>query len=292
MRDMDHKQEQLSEDAPENRETAEAARWPVFRLVLAQYVEFAAAVRFLSVLPFPWPSQRFSTDTASPRLISGGGYFPLVGLLLGLLVAGLAFVLHPLLPPLVVAAVLVVALVMLTGGLHLDGLMDSCDGFFGGAAPERRLEIMRDSRVGSFGVLGGGCALLLKFALLASVSDAWLYRGVLLALPLSRWAMLLGLRLFPSARATGLGAAYRRSVTAGHLLLAGGMALAIALAAGFLLGVLLWGSATLLAITLGVWMTRRLGGLTGDTYGALSEVSEVILLLLWLILTAHLSAWG
>lgn len=269
-----------------------AARWPVGRLVMAQYVEFAAAVRFLTVFPIPWPTHHFSTADASPRLISGGGYFPLVGLLLGGVVAGLAGVLRLLLPPLVVAAVLVVALAVLTGGLHLDGLMDSCDGLFGGATPARRLDIMRDSRVGSFGVLAGGCALLFKFALFASMPDAWLYRGVVIALPLSRWAMLMGLRLFPSARAAGLGAAFRKSVTAWHLAQAGVLALGSAVVADLLLGMILWVAAALLSLALSAWMTRRLGGLTGDTCGALAEVCEVVLLLLWLVLVTRLPSWG
>lgn len=289
---MDDERENKSGGAEVQETTSKAMRRSLFQLVRAQYEEFAAAVRFLSVLPFPWPTQDFSTDDASPRLISGGGYFPLVGLLLGLLVAGLAATLHSVLPPLVLAAVLVVAFVALTGGLHLDGLMDSCDGLFGGSTPARRLEIMRDSRVGSFGALSGGCALLLKFALLASMPDPWLYRGVVIALPLSRWAMLLGLRLFPSARAVGLGAAFRKSVTAGHLALAGVIALGIALVAGSLLGVILWAAAALLSIALGAWMTQRLSGLTGDTYGALVEANEVVLLLLWLILVTRLPSWG
>src|SRR2546421_11143822 len=135
--------------------------------LLDQYAELAAAVRFLSILPLPDPLQRIETEsetTSSARLVLGSGYFSLVGLLLGLLLSLLTLLLDPLLPHLVVAALLVVALLLLTGGLPLDGLMDSCDGLFGGKTPERRLEIMRGSRVGRFGVLGGVCALLLKFA--------------------------------------------------------------------------------------------------------------------------------
>src|SRR2546421_11774831 len=111
--------------------------------LLDQYAELAAAVRFLSILPLPDPPQHIETEseTTSPaRVVLGRGYFSLVGLLLGLLLPILTLLLDPLLPHLAVAALVVVALVLLTGGLHLDGLMDSCDGLFGRRTPERRLE--------------------------------------------------------------------------------------------------------------------------------------------------------
>src|SRR6266704_3755423 len=118
--------------------------------LLNQYAELAAAVRFLSILPLPDPRHHLQhieaeSETTSPaRVVLGSGYFSLVGLLLGLLLSILTLLLDPLLPHLAVAALLVVALVLLTGGLHLDGLMDSCDGLFGGRTPERRFEILRD----------------------------------------------------------------------------------------------------------------------------------------------------
>src|SRR5215472_10652299 len=140
------------------------------RLVFRQCQELVAAIQFLSVLPVPGSAQLFRTDRAEAELIIGSLYFPLVGLLLGLILSLLAILSGPYLPSLALAALLVVVNIWLTGGLHLDGLMDACDGLFGGRNPERKLEIMRDSRVGSFGVLGGVSAILLKFALLASTS--------------------------------------------------------------------------------------------------------------------------
>src|SRR5205807_2813463 len=211
--------------------------------LLDQYAELAAAVRFLSVLPLPDPPQRIETETETTlpaRVVLGSGYFSLVGLLLGLLLSLLTLLLDPLLPHLVVAAVLVVALVLLTGGLHLDGLMDSCDGLFGGRTPERRLEIMRDSRVGSFGVLGGVCALLLKFAFFASFERHALLVALLVVLTTARWAMLLALSIFSPSRPGGLGVTYPQTVTLQHLYLAAGVALLIAFGVGRLAGVLVW----------------------------------------------------
>src|SRR3989440_2046300 len=257
-------------------------------MFLSQYREWVAAVRFLSVLPVPGRTQLFEKDDAAPRLVVGGAYFPLVGLLLAGLLWFLVLLLAPLLPQLALAALLVVALVMLTGGLHLDGLMDSCDGLFGGSTRERRLEIMRDSRVGSFGVLGGVCALLLKFAFFASLERHALLVALLVVLPSARWAMLLALSIFPPARSSGLGVTFQQTVTLQRLALGGSIALFVALVAAHLAGALVWGIATLTAIALGSWITRRIGGLTGDTCGAIAEITEVVMLLLLLFLRTWL----
>ena len=250
--------------------------------LLDQYMELVAAVRFLSVLPLPEYPRHFDDATVPQRV--GSGYYPVVGLLLGLLLSLLVVVAGPHLPTLALAALLVVGLVLLTGGLHLDGLIDACDGLFGGATRERKLEIMRDSRVGSFGVLGAACVLLLKWSFLASLGSAHLIQALLITLPCARWTMVVALRAFPSARITGLGAAFRQAVTPGSLLQAGIAAMVIALLAGGLVGAVAWIVATLLALALGAWVTRILGGLTGDIYGAIAEITEVILLLLLVLL--------
>src|SRR5690348_2754278 len=121
---------------------------------LSQYREFVTAVQFLSILPVRGSAQLIDKDEVTPHIVVGCEYFPLVGLLLASLLWLLVLIFAPLVPQLVLAALLVTGLIILTGGLHLDGLMDSCDGLFGGHTRERKLEIMRDSHVGSFGVLG------------------------------------------------------------------------------------------------------------------------------------------
>src|SRR6266702_7597362 len=251
---------------------------------LSQYMELVAAVRFLSVLPMPGRMQPLEKDETAPHLEVGSTYFPLVGLLLACLLWVLVLLLTPLVPQLVLAALLVVALVILTGGLHLDGLMDSCDGLFGGSTRERKLEIMRDSRVGSFGALGAMCILLLNFALFASGSARFLPLALLITLPSARWAMVLALRVFPSARPSGLGAAFHQAVTTKRLLLAGIVALAIVLIAGQFLGLIVWMTVSVTSLILGLWITRSIGGLTGDSYGAIEEVAEGVALLLLVML--------
>jgi len=228
----------------------------------------------------PEGARLFRTDRVETELVIGSLYFPLVGLLIGLVLCLLSILIGPYLPSLVLAALLMVVNIWLTGGLHLDGLMDACDGLFAGRSRERKLEIMRDSRVGSFGVLGGVSIILLKFALLASMSLHQLPLVFLLVLPASRWAMVLAIYIFPNARPAGLGSAVRQVVTRRRVTIATALALLIAVIAGHLIGLCVLGMATVVVVALGLWVTRSLGGLTGDIYGMIAEVTEVACLLL------------
>ncbi len=238
---------------------------------------FLFALSHLSRLPVP------AVPFKEESLGRSTAFFPLVGLLFGLILAVFWWLAGWLFPPPVIAAMIVVGLVALTGGIHLDGFMDSVDGLFSGRPRERKLEIMRDSRVGAFGVLALTCLLLLKFALLQGLLEG-LFAGVLfkmlLLIPvLSRWGMTFAIFTFPYARPEGLGKLHTIYTGRKELLLA---TLTAAVVAGFILGpVGLWlmalgGALTLL---LGKAVAVELGGLTGDVYGAINEVLEVMLLL-------------
>jgi len=252
--------------------------------LLDQYREFVAALRFLSILPLPGTQHLFDKDAIGERVIVGSIYFPIIGLLIALILWLLIFLFSFVAPSLVIAALVVIIEVLLTGGLHLDGLMDSCDGLFGGTTPERRLEIMRDSHVGSFGMLGAFCLLLLKFACIASLSNTALPLALLMTLPTARWCMILALHVFPSARTTGLGALFRQAVTQQHLLITAAISLLIVALAGRLMGLGIWILASGITLALGTWIARMLGGLTGDSYGAIGEIIEVVCLLAFVIL--------
>src|SRR5260370_14898169 len=265
--------------------SGQASRFGFMRQLPSQYKELAAAVCFLSILPFPRNAQSFfGSEEAEPQpqLVIGSAYFPLIGLLIAFIACLLPLAIGPSLhlPPFVLAALLTVALVCLTGGLHLDWFMDTCDGLFSGDTRERKLEIMHDSHVGAFGVLGGVCILLLKFAIFASLDPLRLALSLLIALPIARWAMVLALYLFPSARLTGLGVAARQTVTRPRLLIAAITSLLIALVAGHLIGFAVWIGVPLVPIIIGPLITYTLGGLTGDVYGALAETTEVVCFLM------------
>ena len=200
-----------------------------------------------------------------------------MGVLLGALLAAVEGVASLVFPPALTAALLVAVSAVSTRGLHLDGLMDVCDGLFGGYTPERRLEIMRDSHVGAFAVLGASCLLLLKYGALFSLlsqdvlEPAW---ALVLYPVLGRWAMVLQLGAFPYTRSSGLGSPLHQGggkVPTGAAALTAGL---VAGVAGGIGGVILLAGSSVLAWLLGAGMARMLGGLTGDTYGATNEIVE------------------
>jgi adenosylcobinamide-GDP ribazoletransferase len=249
-----------------------SAREPWWRQALAPPV---LAFQFLSAVPIP-----LGVPATPLHLGRALALFPLAGAALGLALAGADAALRLVLPLSVVSVLVVTSGTLLTGGLHLDGLMDSADGVFGGRTVARRLEIMRDSRVGSFGVLAGALQLLLKVATLAALAVD--LRGPVLVVSLvsGRLAMVLAVWLLPYARPDGLGAGFKAGLRPTGVC----VALALAAAAAWLAlgpaGLLLLAVAAGVAAAAARWLAGRLGGgLTGDTYGALSEVAEVAVLL-------------
>jgi adenosylcobinamide-GDP ribazoletransferase len=199
--------------------------------------------------------------------------------LLGFILAGLDYGLGHVLPGLLTSAITVTVLVLLTGALHFEGFVDACDGLFGGHTRERRLEIMRMKNVGAYAVAGGALLLIIKFAAITSFPSGWERFWVIALFPaLSRWGMTLALSVFPYTREQGLGTAFR-GVSTAHVVIAGAIALIVAVIFAGISGAILFAIATLVAILTGLWITRLLGGLTGDIYGAINELSEVIILI-------------
>jgi adenosylcobinamide-GDP ribazoletransferase len=177
------------------------------------------------------------------------------------------------------AALGVAAGVLLTGGLHEDGLSDTADGFGGGRDPERRLEIMRDSRIGSYGAAALGLSLLLRWSALASIArpEAGLL-ALVAAHAASRAPLALFLRLTPPARADGLSASAGRPSV-----MAAGIALMLGAAALLLLGPLAACVAALLLMLVFAALRQlalaKIGGQTGDVAGALQQAGEIAVLL-------------
>ena len=206
-------------------------------------------------------------------------WFPTVGLLLGGILALADLGLRTLgVQPLVESSLLVVLLLGLTGGLHADGLMDTCDAAFAHASPERRLEIMRDPRVGSFGVIGFASILVLKLAAVQAL-PATRAQALLLAPVLGRWAIVLLAAAFPPGRASGLGAPVKAAASPKLLALASAVPLALSVALGPT-GLWLLSLAAVTALLIGWSLCRLLPGLTGDCYGAACECVETSVLLL------------
>ncbi|AGL01343.1 adenosylcobinamide-GDP ribazoletransferase [Desulfoscipio gibsoniae] len=206
-------------------------------------------------------------------------FFPLVGLLLGVLLLSAQMLLSYIFPVPLIAGMLVVLMVIMTGGMHLDGFMDTVDGVFSGRPRAMKLDIMRDSRVGAFGVLGLACLLLLKYNVFLTVAIPLIYQAILLASILSRWSMVYAIACFPYARKEGLGTLYNRYTGKRELFWATGstiiMVALVAWAAGLILLLAAWGWVHLM----GSRLTGDLGGLTGDIYGATAETTELLIYL-------------
>jgi len=212
-------------------------------------------------------------------------YFPVVGLIIGLLLVGLNLLLGLLLPVAVVNGLLVVFLVLITGALHLDGLADTCDGIAVGKTPEERWQVMHDSRAGSFGIVGVCCLLLLKYVALNNVSGDYLLAGLVFMPVISRWAMVYAIFAYPYARPSGLGKAFKEAASWPTLVVATLITLAIAVVLARWVGLAIMLAIIVLAVWIMVaimaaFLKRRFDGLTGDTYGAINEVTEVCVLIL------------
>jgi adenosylcobinamide-GDP ribazoletransferase len=232
---------------------------------------FLVACRYLTLVPLP------STATAGD-LGRAAGWFPVVGLLLGVGLAGAVLGAAPLVPPLV-SGVLVVALwAWATGGLHLDGLADAADGLGGGFSREERLAIMRDTATGAYGVIAVVLVLALKAAALAELPAALAWRALVLAPVLGRAGPLLLARLSASARGEGAGHAFALTVGSRGLGAAGIVAVAVAVGVLGPWGLLPVGLAATAAVGFAVYLRARLGGLTGDCLGALVEATEALAL--------------
>jgi adenosylcobinamide-GDP ribazoletransferase len=160
-----------------------------------------AAVRLLTVIPVP-----FSRDVSARAMSQSAAFFPLVGLGIGGAVAGVAWAASLVLPPIVAAGLVLLAGVVLTGALHLDGLADTADGLFGGRTPERRLEIMRDPHVGVFGAVAIGAALILKFGALSEMAASSLWVAIVLAPMLGRLAAAAVMAMFRNVNSCHVGA--------------------------------------------------------------------------------------
>ena len=211
-------------------------------------------------------------------------FFPLVGAVLGCLslLAALACLALLGMPSYTAKAILVILPILLTGGLHCDGFMDAVDGLFSGRSRERMLEIMKDSRAGSFGVVAFGSILLLDWSLMLDLPAPVLLIAVFVMPVIGRMAMLFAVAHFPYARPSGMGQAFAEA--------ADRRAVVIGLVTS-LVFVAPWGIAAIAALLAGLafaflfgrYATAKLGGLTGDVYGAIELMTETLVLIVFFL---------
>ncbi len=250
-------------------------------------MRFWIAWQFLTIIPSPCRREYGAEDLGKAT-----SFFPVVGLFLGLVLFGLDYLLGLFLPSILINVLLVIALVILTGALHLDGFIDTCDGFAIKSSTLSRLKVMSDSRVGGFGVVGGCCLILAKFASLVALPQRLRASALILMPILSRWGMVYAISIFPLAKKEGMGLAIKQKANWKGMAVATVFSLIIALV------LLKWWGAALLAvlslILLGFskYLCSRFGGLTGDAYGAINEFAEVaVLILMFLIAELGGASW-
>jgi adenosylcobinamide-GDP ribazoletransferase len=234
---------------------------------------FLGAVSFLTRVPT-------GTGAGEPaELARSVPWFPVVGAGVGLAVAGVYLGAGELLPPLPAATVAVVAGTCLTGAFHEDGLGDTADAFAGGWDRDSTARILKDPRLGTFGVLAVAASLLLRVAAVAALAPAAALAALPAAHALSRAAAVATMTALPAAGDAGLGAAHVLALSRRRALAGAAAGLAAALA---LLGMAaVWAAvaAGLAAAALGRLAVRRLGGVTGDVLGAVQQLGEILVLL-------------
>ena len=243
-----------------------------------------AATQFLTRIPI-----RLRRE---PDVAASVPWFPLVGAMIGAAVGGAAAGLWQVVPPLVAAAVAVVVGLLITGAFHEDGLADVADAFGGGWTIERRLEILKDSRHGSYGVAALCSSIVVRIVCLGSLpGPAAMFAAAVAAHAAARGAAVGLMGAAPLATHQGLGADYGQATTRSRAITAmvGGLALA-ALAVG-------WWAAPLAAVTIVSivavrWLAmRKIGGISGDVLGTCEQVAECLCLVVLTGLATHYQLW-
>ena len=230
-----------------------------------------------------WTAEDFGRSTR---------FFPLVGLVLGICYALAAWLLVYFIGMRTLTAVLLLILpLLLTGGLHADGFMDTADGVFSGRERERKLEIMKDSRVGSFGVVSFVLLMFLQFALLLDMHPFLLVPALFIMPIIGRMAMVLAIACFPYARADGMGKTFADMADRKTIVTASVMTVVFVLPCGLLASVALM-LGVLFALFFCRAMTTTLGGVTGDVYGAVTVLTETLVLAIFSLASINSDVWG
>ncbi|MBF0619298.1 MAG: adenosylcobinamide-GDP ribazoletransferase [Candidatus Omnitrophica bacterium] len=234
--------------------------------------KFWIALQFLTVLPVrmkePFKEEDFK------GLLS---LFPAVGACIGV-VPALVAACCTFLPHLALVALALAILTVITGALHIDGLADTCDGLFSGQPKDRMLEIMRDSRIGTFGAVGVCLLLLLKFAFLAGLPQDLLWKIFILMPVFARWIQSVACASCAYARTGGKAELFFKHAGIRDVVVGGVFSLALFQVFLGIPGIVLFGAAMLPAMLFIRFADRKLQGMTGDTVGAASEIAELSVL--------------
>ena len=226
------------------------------------------AFQFLTVLPLKICIEIKGEDYGKSLV-----YFPIVGMTIGVALSAISLCCGFLPVPVLAATVLIFS-AFLTGMLHLDGFADTCDGFYGSKPKEEILEIMRDPRIGVMGVVGITLLLLLKFSLIISIPKDVLWRSLITMCCLARWTQATGC-LLPYARNEGKAGLFIKYARKKDIIIGGVFTIIVFSALFGLKGIIIFFSSLIPALIFICHAKSKIGGMTGDTIGAVSEITEV-----------------
>lgn len=240
------------------------------------------AVQFLTRSPVPGLSA-VTPETAKAGLAKAVIWFPVVGGLVGALTAAALIAADHLWPRIIAVILALIVEARLTGAFHEDAVADFCDGFGGGMTPERIHEIMKDSRIGSYGTLGMGLAVALRAALMATLPDALILPALIASAGFGRYlAVCLMTIVRPLAQTGGLAKDVGAQVGTGQWLAASLLTLPFMIPLGMMTPVPLFG-ALVISLIFALWfrrfLMRHLGGVTGDCLGFGVYVGQLLILL-------------
>ncbi|MCK5708233.1 MAG: adenosylcobinamide-GDP ribazoletransferase [Candidatus Aureabacteria bacterium] len=239
---------------------------------------FLLALQFLTILPVRLTGRIKDEDVARSLLT-----FPLVGLCIGSILAAFASV-FSFLPASVVAALILILSAWFTGGLHLDGFADSCDGLYGQFSQQKRLANMKDSHIGAMGAIGLICLLLLKFSLISNISYKVLWKALIMMGIFSRWTQVCSCYSTKYLREKGTAKQFIDGTRLKHVIVGALFVLTIFLLLVQVKGVYIFFLSCIAVIAFAGFIRKRLGGMTGDTIGAVNEIAEVSCLFFTLII--------
>lgn len=236
---------------------------------------FLSALQFLTIIPIKIKNMKESYLSRS--LI----YFPIIGLILGLILVSINKLLLLFLnfTEFSLSIILVVSLIILTGGIHLDGLSDTFDALLSRKNKEEMLKIMRDSHIGVMGVLSIISVLLLKISFLYSISVSLKSVSLILMCLLSRWGMVFSMYLFPYAREEGKAKVFIAGINLKIFILSSLITLIYTFFIWNIKGLIVLIIIIIFICIFTRTINKKIGGITGDTLGAINELTEVIVLL-------------
>lgn len=246
---------------------------------------FLLALQFLTIIPI---GTKKAVD--KNRLSLCTVYFPIIGLVLGLILAGVNSLLALIpLEEFLTNVILLTLLIILTGGLHLDGLADTFDALSSRKNKSQMLEIMRDSSIGTMGVLSLICTILVKLSLLFPLGPEVKKASLISMCLLGRYALVFSMFIFSYAREEGKAKVFMEGMNLKIFSLATVISLLCSIILLRLAGLIIFIMVVIFTFLMGRFIANKIGGMTGDTLGAINELTEVFVLLNIFVLT---KAWG